>query len=115
MLLNLSNHPSPKWPQNQIVAALALYGEIIDLPFPQISPHLDSDALDMLVEQFELQIRKIDPTVVHIMGEMTFTFRLVKKLMDKGIFCIASTTERISDVQNGIKSSVFQFVQFRRY
>ena len=52
---------------------------------------------------------------VHIMGEMTFTFAMVNALHKKGITCIASTTERISSEENGVKTSEFKFVQFRKY
>jgi hypothetical protein len=34
------------------------------------------------------------PAAVHLMGEMTFTFALVRKLQAAGIRCVASTTAR---------------------
>jgi hypothetical protein len=115
MLLNLSNHPNHLWGDNQRAKAIELYGEVKDLPFPQISPSLDSVGLDLLVEDYEHQVRKFDPIAVHIMGEMTFTFRLVTLLKSQGILCIASTTQRIASEENGIKISKFEFVQFRSY
>ena len=33
MFLNLSNHPSANWSQEQTEAAMRLYGEIVDLPW----------------------------------------------------------------------------------
>ena len=115
MLLNLSNHPSENWPKNQLEIAINFYGSVIDLAFPQINPHLDSDGLDSLVDQFEQQVQQINPSVVHIMGEMTFTFRLVHRLKALGITCIASTTERITEIEDNTKTSIFKFVQFRNY
>lgn len=41
MLLNLSNHPSSLWCDEQIKAAETLFGEIVDLPFPQVDPNGD--------------------------------------------------------------------------
>ena len=49
------------------------------------------------------------------MGELTFTFALVSKLKALGIPAIASTTERNSVEETGVKSSVFEFVKFRSY
>ena len=115
MLLNLTNHSSNLWPENQRKKAIELFKSIIDLPFPQISPSLDSAGLDLLAEDYEHQVRKLDPIAVHIMGEMTFTFRLVTLLKSQGISCVASTTQRIASEENGIKISKFEFVQFRSY
>jgi hypothetical protein len=115
MLLNLTNHASSQWPEKQYNQAVELYQEIVDLSFPQISPMLDTNELDTLIESYENMVRKINPSVVHIMGEMTFTFRLVKRLQAFGIPCIASTTERKVVESYGIKTSIFEFVQFRNY
>lgn len=115
MLLNLSNHPSKFWPQNQSNLALEKYSEIQDLPFPQIDPELKGYDLDQLVEEYELKIRKINPTAVHIMGEMTFSFRLINKLKSIGFHCLASTTNRVVTEKDGIKTSTFEFITFRDY
>ena len=115
MLLNLSNHPSTHWPDNQVQLATKLYHTITDMPFPQISPELNSDQLELLVEEYELLVRKANPIAVHIMGELTFTYRLVNRLKAIGINCIASTTERKVSIENNIKKSQFEFVQFREY
>lgn len=115
MLLNLTNHPSKQWSAKQYDHAMLLYKEVIDLPFPQISPALDSASLDILVEEYEIKIRQLNPLAVHLMGEMTFAFRLVQRLKGMGILCIASTTERITEQAGDTKTSRFEFVQFRAY
>lgn len=115
MLLNLSNHPSSTWPDNQKKAAIEQYESIEDLAFPQIDPQADEDGIEKLVEGYELKIRKINPMAVHIMGEMTFTFRLVNRLKSIGIPCMASTTNRKVTEKDGVKTSVFEFVRFRSY
>lgn len=115
MLLNLSNHPSERWPDDQRQAATAQYGSVQDLPFPNIPPDATADAVRMLVEQYEHKVRQIDPTAVHLMGEMTFTYALVQRLQAVGIPCIASTTERIAEERDGQKVVTFRFVQFRGY
>lgn len=115
MLLNLSNHPSSTWPESQKQKAIDLYHEIQDLAFPKINPEWTSDQVLQEVEKFENKIRKIDPTAVHIMGEMNFCYNLINRLKEIGIPCIASTTNRVVEEKNGVKTSVFQFVQFREY
>lgn len=115
MLLNLTNHPSHQWPENQTALALEFYQSIIDLPFPQIDPSLTSSQLDELVDVYFQKVIAFHPHAVHIMGEMTFTFRLVQRLKVIGIPCIASTTERITEQVGEVKTSRFQFVQFRAY
>ena len=53
---------------------------------------------------------------IHIMGEMTFTFRLVEKLKAAGIRCVASTSERVvQELSDGKKVVQFSFVRFREY
>jgi hypothetical protein len=52
---------------------------------------------------------------VHIMGEMTFTFRLITVLKKAGIFCIAATTKRNVVQEGNAKISYFEFIQFREY
>ncbi len=116
MLLNLSNHPSDNWPDNQKNQAIEKYGRIEDMSFPSIDPNWDESQINQLAEVYEAKIKEINPTAVHLMGEMTFTFNLVTRLKTLEIECIASTTERIvEEDSNGHKTSVFRFVQFRKY
>lgn len=117
MFINLSNHPSSKWSKEQTEAALR-YGEIIDLPFPMVAPDGNEDYIAALAEQYcdkVIELAAGAPVTVHLMGEMTFTFALVKRFHGKGICCVAATTERVVKEVNGEKTSVFNFVKFRAY
>lgn len=115
MLLNLSNHPSSKWTPAQLSAAIEQYGSVEDWPFPNIAPEATVDDIRLLAEQYTDKIRRADPMAVHLMGEMTFTFRLVTMLQAVGIPCIASTTHRTVEERDGKKIVLFEFVQFRHY
>lgn len=124
IFINVSNHPSSKWDVKQINAALEMSnnGPIIDVPFPSIDPEIkSSDVIDLAEEYFTNVINLIneyeaDYAVFHIMGEMTFTYNLVKILKDNGYFCYASTTKRnVVEKEDGTKISIFEFVQFREY
>lgn len=118
MFLNLSNHPSALWSAEQLAAA-EKFGKIEDMSFPAIEPGATEDAVATLVDEYAAKIvdmNKNDNITVHLMGEMTFTYALVKRLQQVGINCVASTTERITSLRSdGVKEVKFQFVKFRRY
>jgi hypothetical protein len=118
MLLNLSNHPSNKWPENQLAAA-SIFGDIKDLPFPNIPPNASKEDVESLAQEYLEQIKNIasqQQLTVHLMGELTFCFALVQLLKQEGIPCVASTTERlVVEAEDGTKTSQFKFVQFRSY
>ena len=117
MFVNLSNHPSVSWSSKQLEAAMA-YGEVVDLPFPDISPQMDEQELSLLANDYLQRVKDISPEscTVHVMGELTFTFVLVRQLLAEGYTCVASTTERVVDIlPDGSKVSKFSFVRFRKY
>ena len=118
MLINLSNHPSTRWSEEQRQKAIDQYGSIQDMAFPQIKPEASSDEVRQLAEKYYLQIRKAaaeQSVNVHLMGEMTFTYTLVNQLREAGIPCIASTTHRTVEEKDGKKIVQFKFIQFRSY
>lgn len=119
LLINLSNHPSYNWSEQQLIAARP-YGTIIDMPFPVIDEKGDENYIISLAKEHCSNILKYTETstvAVHLMGEMTFTFALVKQLQALGITCIASTSKRmvIEDCNSGTKEVTFQFERFRKY
>lgn len=118
MLINLSNHPSQYWGNRQMEAARC-YGDVVDLPFPVVAPDADSQELQILAQDCVQKILSLDKgnrITVHIMGEMTLSFIVVKLLKEKGIRCVASTTERKTTYNDdGAKLSEFSFVKFREY
>ena len=116
MLLNFTNHPYDNWTEKQKEEAIRLYGNVVDLPFPNIPPEATEEDIKQLAEEYLQKIIDLNPTAVHIQGEFTFTNRMVKLLTDAGITCIASTTNRIV-VENpdGTRTYKFEFVRFREY
>jgi len=121
MLINLSNHPLAQWSEKQIQEANKLFGEIVDLPFPQIDPQIDSNEIVEIAKEYLKKIEQIakdknENVVVHIMGELTFCFALIQLLKQKGIKCVASTTQRnVIEQEAGKKTLLFNFVRFRDY
>ncbi len=113
MLLNLSNHPSSNWTPEQLSAA---GGAVVDMPFPQVDPDGDEAYIENLADEYLHKVLAMDNiSAVHIMGEMNFTFALVNKLKTAGVKCVASTTQRETTVENGLKISKFNFIRFREY
>jgi len=115
MFLNLSNHPSNRWSDKQLTSA-QFYGELHDLPFPNIPPAASSEEVEQMAEIYKNKVIELAPKVVHLMGEMTFTACLLRKLQAQGFHCVASTTERVVlEETDGSKTFKFNFVQFRTY
>lgn len=119
MLINLTNHPSSRWSDKQKAAA-EVYGEIVDMPFPVIDEAGDEKYIATLADEYWNKIVNLYDTqsvVVHLMGEQTFSYALIKRLRERGITCVASTTKRIvKEEVPGKKSEViFQFERFRAY
>ena len=119
MLLNLSNHPLSTWTDEQVKAAQEQYGEVVDLPFPQVSPEATPNDIQRLAEEYLSKIQTIgspEQVAVHLMGELNLTFALVSLLKANGYTCVASTTERVvKELDNHQKLAEFHFVQFRKY
>lgn len=119
MLLNFSNHPYENWPEKQKKIAIEMFGSIKDLEFPLVDPEKDEEYIDKLSDEYLRIIKKLNDEygkiTVHIMGEMTFCFALIKKLKFWDIPCVASTTRRNVSFVNNQKISEFEFVRFRYY
>lgn len=119
MLINLSNHPFKEWDAFQKNTAISLYGEVIDIPFPDVPPEASSSEVEKMADEYLDKIKTItknNDTVVHIMGEMTFCYALIQKLQKQNIKCVASTTERnVRFLPTGERAVDFNFIQFRAY
>lgn len=120
MLINLSNHPSSQWeaPQHQ---AASEFGEIIDIPFPEIEPEWDANQVEELAQVYLDKILAVasenhaEP-VVHLMGEYVFCFKLATMLKTNDIKVLVSTSQRQSVMNDdGTKTIKFSFTRFREY
>lgn len=119
MLLNITNHPSNKWSEEQMNGALSLALDVIDIPFPNIDPKLSTEEVYQLADDLVENIKKkygFNNICCLVQGDFTLTFALVTCLNYHEIPVYAATSER-STVNNddGSKTSVFNFVQFRNY
>lgn len=118
MFLNFTNHPSSNWTKKQLQEAQK-YGEIVDLPFPQVEPEYTKDIVYDLAEKFAKQIIKQKPDCVLCQGEFCLSFCVIEKLKKYGIKVVAACSKReveeiVIDTETR-KNSRFVFVQFREY
>lgn len=121
MLINLSNHPFEKWEEKHQQAAFKQFGIVEDLAFPDVDPNADADAISQLAAEYlSACITKLETTygnkdAIHISGEPCFLFQFVTLVKAHGIPCVCSTTHRLVTNVGNIKTTVFKFVQFRKY
>ena len=118
IFVNFTNHPSEKWSSAQKEAAMSI-GCIVDLPFPAVPTDAGGGQLDSMADEYLSKISDLcrgQRFVVHIQGEMTFTYRMVAALKARHIRCVASVTERNTvELGEGKSQSVFVFAGFRDY
>ena len=123
MLINLSNHPSSKWGDEQQLQAATKYGEVVDIPFPNIPPDWSHEQVHDCAWHYANtvvyeQVPAGGKFAVHLMGETSFVVafaRYWRDLTDDEVDLLCSTTERIvEEMPDGSKQSTFRFVQFRQ-
>ena len=119
MFINFTNHPSAKWSSEQREAA-ETYGEIRDMPFPDVEPDGDEEYVSRLAEQYVTEILASRPAAVLCQGEMTLSFAVADALRREGITVLAACSERATAEKAGangetIKTIEFRFVRFRKY
>lgn len=117
--INYTNHPSANWSEAQRQAA-QLYGDIIDMDFPEIEPHWDEEQVASLACQQAEKIIAKKPVAVLVQGEFTFSYMLISLLLQADIKVLAACSQRctesvINEKQETIRRSVFKFVRFRQY
>lgn len=120
MFVNVSNHPSSGWSGPQLAAAQALGGEVVDVPFPDVPPECDTDAVRTLGAAILGKIAALYPVAILVQGEFTLAFYLVSELQFMSFRCYAATTRRVSEIEvlpegPSRRISRFEFVQFRKY
>ena len=120
MLINFTNHPYEIWNTPQRETAKEQYGEVVDIPFPQVDPALDSEGIRRLVEEYAVMIEAKKPDAVLAAGEFTFLFMLVDRLLRDGVKVVCTCSGRDTvEVKNpdgtNEKKAIFFFEKFRAY
>ena len=118
VFINFSNHPSFRWSEEQLAAARS-YGDIMDLPFPNVSPTASTEEVQELAEPVIQKIIEQKPAAVMCQGEFTLSVYVISQLVKQGILVLTACSERVvtEKTENGelVKTAAFHFVQFRPY
>ena len=117
--INHTNHSSVQWSREQRVAA-EKYGEIVDLPFPNVGADWNEEKISQFVEINAKKIIEMNPAAVLCQGEYNYTYSMINYLKRNNIVVLAAASERIVDEKVQLdgttqKVSSFKFVQFRQY
>lgn len=119
IFINYTNHPVKDWSEEQVSAAKKYAEELVDIPFIVIDPDKDEDDIEKIADSELKKILKVaegHDATVHLMGEQTLSFSLIKKLQGLGVRCVASTTKReVKDLGDNKREVTFRFVKFREY
>ena len=119
MLVNFSNHPSFSWSAEQKSAA-AVFGEVTDVPFPNVPAHADTGAVSVLADECCAHIYSLGADAVLVQGEMSLAFAVAGRLQRIGLTVLCACSERVCEtafLDDGSteRRSVFRFVRFREY
>ena len=117
--VNFSNHPSESWNEQQKTEA-EKWGEIVDVPFPNVQPEASCEEIRNMAESCVEKIQEYHPMAVMCQGEFTLTYHVVRLLKEHGIKVVSACSERKAvekKKEDGTvyKSAVFRFTQFREY
>ena len=114
MFVNFTNHPSNQWDDNQIRAA-HIYGESVDVPFPEVDPTADEDYITSLADTCMKEILKHHPTAVLCQGEFCLAYQVISRCKALGIPVLAACSKRCVEENGNRKIVTFSFARFRRY
>lgn len=119
-LVNLSNMPHELWVKEQQDKAVELYGNIVDIKFPDIDLSCHEWDIEDLAEENVSKIISFAPSAVLVDGERTLSFLIIKKLQEKGVTCITAwlnvglIESSFIDGQT-LAMPKFDFIGFRKY
>lgn len=125
VFLNISNHPSAEWDEDQRSSALALGQPIRDLPFPEVPADADETWIQRMADELAAAATALAPAAALVQGEFTLTFALVDRLEKAGVPCYAASSPRLVEpldedagaMRSAAKSTrrSFRFTRLRRY
>ncbi len=123
ILINYTNHPSAKWSQDQMAAALEKWGRIIDIPFPQVEPEWDEAEVAACFDAFMTEVTEklaspglnVSAAEYLIMGEFRYTYYSVRSLLAMGHKVYAHAGKREVEVVDNKSIYTFRFGRFVEY
>lgn len=119
MIINFSNHPSEHWGIGQKREA-EKWGEIIDIPFPEVNPKAGELIIIEMAKKITDQIMEYEPDAVMCQGEFTLCFAVIQRLRERGVKVVAACSgrriiEETDESGCSEKRVIFEFERFREY
>lgn len=123
LLINFTNHPSNLWSEEQKTAALQKWSEIIDIPFPMVSPDWGEVEVRETFEKFysevkekcTLEDRDLKNADFLVMGEFRLTFYTVTTLIKLGHKVFSHSGRRDVEIKENKSIYTFRFGRFVEY
>jgi hypothetical protein len=120
--VNISNHPSANWSQDQKNAVYSQFGtgRIVDVPFPNVDPLDSTEEIEKIaLALVAVVLTEHNPRYVMVQGEFTLTFTMTVLFQKAGLDVVVATSERKVEetvLPDGStqKKAIFNFVQFRK-
>ncbi len=120
MFINFTNHSVSMWSNTQKKDA-EKYGEIVEVKFPNVSPHSSTNDIKLYADDCVSQIVNLLPddedNAVLCQGEFSLCVAVIEKLKSRNIKVLCACSERQVvedfDGEKNIKKSEFRFVGFR--
>ncbi len=118
--INATNHPSAKWSQEQLKAAQG-YGEVYDLPFPNVDPTASSEDVRRIAHGYAADIagQAGKGGTALVQGEGSLMYHTIRFLTEEyGVHCVVACSDRkvvesVNEKGETVKTATFCFVQFR--
>lgn len=130
LFINVTHHSASKWSNEQIETAkihpvTGTSLEIIDLQFPSVKSTFDKIDISKIASRYTNKVLDIVKNitgenynmdysiVVHVMGEQSLSYALIKILKEYKFLVVVSCTDRVLESNGVNKKAKFKFVRFR--
>lgn len=118
--INLSNHSSSNWSEEQLNSAKQYSENIIDIPYPNIPPAASQSEIKEIMKDTLNKVIEANPKTVMCMGENITCHNFVKELEKLNIQTVAAVTKPVTEIiknEDGTERTVktFKFEGFRDY
>lgn len=119
MFFNISNHPAhtenSTWSPEQIAEANKLGGEVVDIPFPTVTPEMSDEQIAMIARETARDVAGMAEgtlSAAMVAGEYVTTIRLIAELQKVGISCYFGQSNRIAEerIEDGKTVVVHKFI-----
>src|SRR3990167_10791199 len=112
-LIVVSNHPPTGWSEEQKKG----WDEIVYIPFPNVPANADFHEFKDITERTALEIsiacKNSNRISICIQGDFSLSAAIILAVAKwENINFVFPTTERIVEEKEGVKTSVFKFVQW---